>query len=89
MSLSTWRAGAFAGLVVGLLAVSCAAPPNKELDQARSAITAAREAGAERFAANEIAAAERELKLAQQAVDERDYRLALNHALESREQAER
>jgi hypothetical protein len=87
MSLSTRRAGG-AGLVVALLAVSCTAPPDKELDQARNAITAAREAGAERFAANEIAAADQELKLASQAVDARDYRLALNHALESREQAE-
>ncbi|HET9360114.1 MAG TPA: DUF4398 domain-containing protein [Vicinamibacterales bacterium] len=87
MSLSTWRAGG-AGLVVALLAVSCAAPPIKELDQARNAITTARDAGAERFAPDEIAAADRELKLASQAVDARDYRLALNHALESREQAE-
>ena len=45
MSLSTWRAGG-TGLVVALLAVSCTAPPDKELDQARNAITAAREAGA-------------------------------------------
>jgi hypothetical protein len=87
MSLSTSRAGG-AGLVAALLAISCAAPPNKELEQAHNAMTAAREAGAERFAPDEIAAADRELKLASQAVDARDYRLALNHALESREQAE-
>jgi hypothetical protein len=88
MSLSTWRAGGAAGLVVGLLAVSCAAPPNKEIDQARTAIAAARGAGAERFSPAEVAAADRELKLANEAVDARDYRLALNHALESLEQAE-
>jgi hypothetical protein len=88
MSLSTWRAGGPAGLVVGLLAVSCAAPPNKEIDRARTAISAARDAGAERFAAAEVAAADRELTLANQAVAARDYRLALNHALESVEQAE-
>jgi hypothetical protein len=87
MALSTWRAGG-PGLVVGLLAVSCAAPPNKEIDQARTAIIAARDAGADRFSPAEVAAADRELKLANQAVDARDYRLALNHALESLEQAE-
>jgi hypothetical protein len=88
MSLATWRAGSPAGLVIGLLAVSCAAPPNKEIDQARNAIAAARDAGAERFAPTEIAAADRELTLASEAVTARDYRLALNHALESLEQAE-
>jgi uncharacterized membrane protein YgaE (UPF0421/DUF939 family) len=88
MSLSTRRARGPAGLVVALLAIACAAPPNKELDQARAAIAAARAAGAERFSPTEIATADRELKLASEAVAARDHRLALNHALESLEQAE-
>ena len=88
MRVSTWRAKVPSGLVIALLAVSCASPPHKEIEQARSAIDAARAAGAERFAATEYASAKDALGLATDAVAGRDYRLALNYALESREQAE-
>ena len=75
-------------LLAFVLLAACGSPPNKEMDQAQGAIDAARAAGADRYAADELTAAQRSLALATQAVDQRDYRLALNHAIESREQAQ-
>lgn len=71
-----------------LCAVACSAPPDKEIQQAKAAIEAARTAGAEQYAREELAAAQEAIKRAAEAVDERDYRLALSHALDSRERAE-
>jgi hypothetical protein len=70
------------------VSVACGAPPNKEMDQAQGAIDAARAAGADRYATTEYAAATDALKNANDAVAVGDYRLALNYALESREQAQ-
>jgi hypothetical protein len=67
---------------------ACAEPPNKEINQAQGALDAARAAGAERYAADEYRAAAQALKEANDAVGQRDYRLALNHALDSRERAQ-
>lgn len=75
-------------LLLALVVSSCAEPPHKEMDQAQGAIDAARAAGAERYAASEYSAATTALKNANDAVTARDYRLALNHALESREHAQ-
>jgi len=75
-------------LVLVVAAISCASPPHKEIDQAQGAIDAAHAAGAERYASTEYAAATDALKQANDAVTGRDYRLALNYALESREQAQ-
>jgi len=58
------------------------------MDQAQGAIDAARAAGAERYAPTELAAANTALKNANDAVEQGDYRLALNHAIDSREQAQ-
>jgi len=77
-----------AWLVVVLVAISCAEPPHKEMDQAQGAIDAARAAGAEQYAAAEFTAATKALAQSNEAVTARDYRLALNYALESREQAQ-
>jgi hypothetical protein len=71
-----------------LLASGCGAPPTREMDQAQGAIDAARAAGADRYATEEYQAAVDALKQAQEAVTEHDYRLALNHALDSREKAQ-
>jgi hypothetical protein len=71
-----------------LLCAACAAPPNKEMDQAQGAIDAARAAGADRYATTEYSAATEALKNSNAAVAVGDYRLALNFALESREQAQ-
>jgi hypothetical protein len=58
------------------------------MDQAQGAIDAARAAGAELYAPMPYGAATDALKQANDAVAARDYRLALNLALESREQAQ-
>jgi hypothetical protein len=77
-----------ASVLALLLLTACGTPPHKEMDQARGAIDAARAAGAEQYAAEEFAAATAALTLATTAVNQRDNRLALNHALESRERAQ-
>lgn len=74
--------------VLALLAVSCESPPNKEMDQAQGAIDAARAAGAEQYAPKELTSAREALQHATEAVAARDYRLALNYALTSQEQAQ-
>ena len=71
-----------------LLHAACTNPPDKEMNQARGAIEAARAAGAEQYAPDEYKAAVASLKHSEDAVQQRDYRQALNDALDSREQAE-
>jgi Domain of unknown function (DUF4398) len=73
---------------VALAAAACGDPPDKEIQQAQGAIDAARAAGADQYARDELAAAEKALKDANDAVTDRDYRLALNHALDAREHAQ-
>ncbi len=82
------RVGRRLALVILVLSASCAEPPNKEINQAQGAIDAARAAGADRFATTEFAAATDALKRAEEAVAAGDYRLALNHAIDSRERAQ-
>jgi hypothetical protein len=68
--------------------VACGEPPDKEMHQAQGAIDAARAVGAETYAPDEFKAAVDALTRAQDAVAQRDYRLALNNALDSRERAQ-
>jgi hypothetical protein len=75
-------------IAAALLCSACGTPPNKEMDQAQGAIDAAGAAGADRYATTEYTAATEALRNANAAVAVRDYRLALNFALESREQAQ-
>lgn len=82
-----FRAGRRLAFVICLLSAGCAEPPNKEMNQAQGAIDAARAAGADRFAAEEFAAATEALKRSEEAAAARDYRQALSHALDSRERA--
>lgn len=58
------------------------------MNQARGAIDTARAAGADRYAPDEYKAAVASLKRSEEAVTQRDYRQALNAALDSREEAE-
>ena len=58
------------------------------MQQAQGAIDAARAAGADQYARDEFAAAEDALKRAHEAVAQRDYRQALNNALDARERAQ-
>lgn len=71
-----------------LVTAACGNPPSKEMDQAQGAIDAARAAGGDKYATAEFGAAVDSLKRSEQAAAERDYRLALNDALESREHAQ-
>ena len=75
-------------VVASLAGAACGDPPDKEMQQAQGAIDAARAAGADQYAREEFDAAVVALKKAQEAVAQRDYRLALNHALDSREHAQ-
>ena len=77
-----------AALLTAFILPACAEPPNKEINQAQGAIDAAMAAGAARYAEAEYTAATTALKQANEAVAQRDFRLALNHALESREHAQ-
>jgi len=76
---------AFAAALMG---AACGAPPDKEIQQAQGAIDTARAAGADQYATAEFTAAQDALKRANDAVAQRDYRLALNHALDARERAQ-
>ena len=58
------------------------------MNQAQGAIDAAKAAGAEQFASTELTAAVDALRRSEDAVTQRDYRLALNYAIESRERAQ-
>jgi hypothetical protein len=63
-------------------------PPDKEIQQAQAAIDAARAASADRYAKEDFSASTDALKSAHAAVDARDYRQALNYALEAKERAD-
>ena len=71
-----------------VLLAACGDPPNREMDQAQGAIDAARAAGAEQYAEEELAAAVTALNQAKDAVAQGDYRSALTYALDSRERAQ-
>jgi hypothetical protein len=75
-------------LLALVLTAACAEPPSKEMNQAQGAIDAARAAGAADYATDEFTAAVEALTHAETAVTDGDYRLALNHALDSRERAQ-
>jgi len=74
--------------LVAVAAAGCGDPPYKELHQAQGAIDAARAAGADSYATEEFTAAVEALARAEAAAAQRDYRLALSQALDSRERAQ-
>jgi len=82
------RTALFVALFTVLTCLACGDPPTKELLQAQRAIDAARAAGADRYSREEFAAAEASLKSANDAVEQRDYRLALNRALDAEARAQ-
>jgi len=83
------RARVLCTVLILVVSVACGGePPQKEIQQARTAIEAAVAAGADRWAHEELTAAQDALKQADEAVSDRDYRLALNHALDSLERAQ-
>jgi small-conductance mechanosensitive channel len=70
-----------------LLCAACSEPPQKEINRAQGAIDAARAAGADQYAAEAYKAATGALQQAHEAVEQRDYRLALSRALDANERA--
>jgi len=70
-----------------LLTVGCSDPPTTEFHQAEGALAAAREAGAEIYAPDDLQAAEAALQRYAGHVAQRDYRQALNDAQEARDRA--
>jgi hypothetical protein len=74
--------------LAALMGAACGDPPDKEIQQAQGAIDTARAAGADQYATTEYTAAQDALKRANEAVEQRDYRLALNYALDARERAQ-
>ena len=74
-------------LVIAASVVACSEPPLKERNQAEGALTAARAADAATYAADELAASEAALKKYDDAVAQRDYRQALNAAMDARDRA--
>jgi hypothetical protein len=75
-------------LCAAVLSTACSAPPQKELTRAAEAIEAARAAGAEQYAAESFTAASTALRQAREAVDQRDYRLALSRAVDANDRAQ-
>ena len=71
-----------------VLAAGCSEPPQKEIDRAQQGIDAARAAGAEQYAPETFAAATAALKQSHEAVDQRDYRLALSRAVDASDRAQ-
>ena len=83
---------AWTAILLALLLSGCSEPPQKEIDQAQSAIDAARAAGADKDGVDKDAAAEyadaaATLQKAHASVDQRDYRQALNFAIDARQRA--
>jgi hypothetical protein len=74
-------------LLPALTLAACSAPPAKERHQAEGALAAARAADAAIYAQQELADAEAALQRYDEAVAQRDYRLALDHAIEARDRA--
>ena len=76
------------GLLCALLVcAACSEPPQKELDMAQGAIDTARAAGADQYARESFNAAVSSLQGAHDAVEQRDYRLALSRAIDARQRA--
>lgn len=71
-----------------VLSVACSAPPQKEIDQAQQAVDNARAAGAEQYAPESFAEATAALQQSHEAVNQRDYRLALSRAVDASDRAQ-
>jgi hypothetical protein len=78
---------AWTAALLALLFSACSEPPQKEIDQAQAAIDVAKAAGADTYAADEYNAAVTALQKSHASVDQRDYREALNYAIDARQRA--
>jgi len=75
-------------VVCTIVLSGCSEPPQREIDRAQGAIDAARAAGAEQYAPEAFAAATSALQQSHEAVDQRDYRLALSRAVDAYDRAQ-
>jgi hypothetical protein len=82
------RAAVLLWLAAAVVSSACAAPPNREIADAQNALKAADAAHAAQYAPESYTSAADAYRLANEAVMNGDYRLALNKALESRERAQ-
>jgi hypothetical protein len=71
-----------------VLTVACSAPPQKEIDRAQQAVDAAKAAGAEQYAPESFTEATAALQQSHEAVNQRDYRLALSRAVDASDRAQ-
>ena len=81
------RRRACAVLCALCLTAACSEPPQKEIDRAQGAIEAARAAGADQYARDNFSAAVTAMQQTHDAVQQRDYRLALSRAVDANERA--
>jgi hypothetical protein len=70
-----------------ILSAACSEPPQKEIDRAQGAIDAARAAGADLYAREPFTAATTAMQQTHEAIQQRDYRLALSRATDANERA--
>jgi hypothetical protein len=75
-------------VIASCLSGACGSPPDKEIEEAAEAIDAAKAASAETYSKTEFTASTEALKNAHAAVNERDYRQALNYALDAKDRAQ-
>jgi hypothetical protein len=75
-------------IVAALISAGCSEPPQKEIDAAQTAVDAAKAVGAEGYAAEEYSAAVTALQKSRDSVTQRDYRQALNYAIDARQRAD-
>jgi hypothetical protein len=78
---------AVAAIGIAFFLAACSEPPQKEIDRAQGAIDAARAAGAEQYAKEPFTAATTAMQQTHEAVQQRDYRLALSRATDANERA--
>jgi uncharacterized protein YcfL len=81
------RISLYLGFMVALLLTACASAPVQEMSDARQAIQAAKEAGADINADQNLSNAESHLQEAQQALAVGEYKTARDSALAAREEA--
>ena len=76
-----------ATILAAMLAAGCESMPVQEMSDARQAIMAAREAGAEEYAAEVLLEAEESLQSAEKYLDSKNYGVARREAIEAKAKA--
>ncbi len=74
-------------LITALVLAACASAPVQEISNARQAVAAAQQAGADQNAPKQMSEARRLLKAAQAALDEGNYSTSRQDALRARDEA--